>query len=28
VIYVIARSIRRQRNSLDLAMAMHELPPE
>ncbi len=28
VIYTIARSIRRQRNSLDLAMAMHELPPE
>jgi hypothetical protein len=28
VIYVIARSIRRQRDSLDLAMAMHELPPE
>jgi amino acid transporter len=28
VIYVIARSVRRQRNSLDLAMAMHELPPE
>jgi basic amino acid/polyamine antiporter, APA family len=28
VIYFIARSIRRQRNSLDLAMAMHELPPE
>jgi amino acid transporter len=28
VIYVIARAIRRQRNSLDLAMAMHELPPE
>jgi amino acid transporter len=28
VIYLIARSIRRQRNSLDLAMAMHELPPE
>ena len=28
VIYAIARSIRRQRNSLDLAMAMHELPPE
>jgi amino acid transporter len=28
VIYAVARSIRRQRNSLDLAMAMHELPPE
>ncbi len=28
VIYLIARNIRRQRNSLDLAMAMHELPPE
>jgi len=28
VIYLIARAIRRQRNSLDLAMAMHELPPE
>jgi amino acid transporter len=28
VIYLVARSIRRQRNSLDLAMAMHELPPE
>ena len=28
VIYLIARSIRRQRNSLDLALAMHELPPE
>ncbi len=28
VIYIIARNIRRQRNSLDLAMAMHELPPE
>ena len=28
VIYAIARSVRRQRNSLDLAMAMHELPPE
>lgn len=28
VIYTIARSVRRQRNSLDLAMAMHELPPE
>lgn len=28
VIYAIARSIRRQRNSLDLSMAMHELPPE
>jgi len=28
VIYVIARSVRKQRDSLDLAMAMHELPPE
>jgi hypothetical protein len=28
VIYLIARTIRRQRNSLDLALAMHELPPE
>ena len=28
VIYFIARSIRRQRNSLDLSLAMHELPPE
>jgi basic amino acid/polyamine antiporter, APA family len=28
VIYVTARSIRRQRNSLDLSLAMHELPPE
>jgi amino acid transporter len=28
VIYLIARTIRRQRDSLDLAMAMHELPPE
>ncbi len=28
VIYLIARNVRRQRNSLDLAMAMHELPPE
>jgi amino acid transporter len=28
VIYLIARAIRRQRNSLDLALAMHELPPE
>jgi basic amino acid/polyamine antiporter, APA family len=28
VIYAIARSVRRQRNSLDLALAMHELPPE
>jgi basic amino acid/polyamine antiporter, APA family len=28
VIYLIARSIRRQRNSLDLSLAMHELPPE
>jgi len=28
VIYAIARSVRRQRDSLDLSMAMHELPPE
>jgi APA family basic amino acid/polyamine antiporter len=28
VIYVIARVVRRQRNSLDLGMAMRELPPE
>jgi basic amino acid/polyamine antiporter, APA family len=28
VIYLIARAIRRQRNSLDLSLAMHELPPE
>jgi basic amino acid/polyamine antiporter, APA family len=28
VIYLIARAIRRQRNALDLALAMHELPPE
>src|SRR6516165_7631150 len=28
VIYVIARTVRRQRDSLDLSMAMHELPPE
>ncbi len=28
VIYLIARSIRRQRNALDLSLAMHELPPE
>jgi amino acid transporter len=28
VIYLIARQVRRQRNSLDLAMAMRELPPE
>ncbi len=28
VIYAVARSIRRQRNSLDLSLAMHELPPE
>jgi basic amino acid/polyamine antiporter, APA family len=28
VIYLIARNVRRQRSSLDLAMAMHELPPE
>jgi amino acid transporter len=28
VIYVIARQVRRQRDSLDLSMAMHELPPE
>jgi amino acid transporter len=28
VIYLIARAIRRQRNALDLSMAMRELPPE
>jgi amino acid transporter len=28
VIYLIARSIRQRRNSLDLSLAMHELPPE
>ena len=28
VIYAIARSLRRQRNSIDLTMAMRELPPE
>jgi amino acid transporter len=28
VIYLIARQVRRQRDSLDLSMAMHELPPE
>ena len=28
VIYAIARSVRRQRDSLDLSLAMHELPPE
>jgi basic amino acid/polyamine antiporter, APA family len=28
VIYLIARAIRRQRNSIDLSLAMHELPPE
>jgi amino acid transporter len=28
VIYLIARGIRRQRNALDLSLAMHELPPE
>jgi amino acid transporter len=28
VIYAIARSVRQQRDSLDLSMAMHELPPE
>ncbi len=28
VIYAIARMIRRRRNSIDLALAMHELPPE
>jgi amino acid transporter len=28
VIYTIARSVRRSRNSLDLTMAMRELPPE
>jgi amino acid transporter len=28
VIYLVARQVRRQRNSLDLTMAMRELPPE
>jgi ABC-type spermidine/putrescine transport system permease subunit II len=28
VIYLIASSLRRQRNQLDLRMAMRELPPE
>jgi hypothetical protein len=28
VLYVVARSLRRQRNQLDLSMAMRELPPE
>jgi basic amino acid/polyamine antiporter, APA family len=28
VIYLIARSLRRQRNQIDLSMAMRELPPE
>jgi len=28
VIYAIARSVRRQRDALDLSMAMRELPPE
>jgi len=28
VIYVIARQVRKRRDSLDLNMAMHELPPE
>jgi len=28
VIYAIARSVRQQRDALDLSMAMHELPPE
>jgi amino acid transporter len=28
VIYLIARQVRKQRDSLDLSMAMHELPPE
>ncbi len=28
VIYVIARAVRKQRNALDLNMAMRELPPE
>jgi amino acid transporter len=28
VIYLIARTVRKQRDSLDLNMAMHELPPE
>jgi len=28
VIYVIARAVRRRRDSLDISLAMHELPPE
>lgn len=28
IIYLIARGLRRQRNQLDLSMAMHDLPPE
>ncbi len=28
LIYLIARSVRRQRDALDLSLAMHELPPE
>jgi hypothetical protein len=28
VIYLIARSVRKQRDALDLSMAMRELPPE
>jgi basic amino acid/polyamine antiporter, APA family len=28
VIYLIARAVRRQRDALDLSLAMHELPPE
>jgi hypothetical protein len=28
VIYLIARSVRKQRDALDLDMAMRELPPE
>ena len=28
LIYAVARSVRRQRDALDLGLAMHELPPE
>ncbi len=28
VIYLIARTVRKRQNSLDLSMAMRELPPE
>ena len=28
VIYLVARAVRKQRNALDLTMAMRELPPE